>query len=197
MTSDANESRPAPTDVRRDGASAPQITVAVISWNTKELLDRCLTSLEPLHRAGLADVWVVDNASEDGSAALVSERHSWVHLIVSEVNLGYGAAVHLVTAATSGPWLALANADIAVRPGALEALVRAGRDDQAAGILAPRLVLPDGTTQHSVWAFPTVGATIMQNVGPHLTPARLADRLALSGAWNPARARRVPWAEGA
>ncbi len=178
-------------------AGPPPITVAVVSWNTQALLDRCLASLAPAHQTGLADVWVLDNASRDSSAALVSERYGWVRLIASEENLGYGQAINLIGSRTNAPWLAIANADVALRPGALEALLRAARGDPRTGIVAPRLLLPDGTTQHSVWAFPTLTATLLQNIGARLAPTRLAERLALRGAWHPDRARRVPWAEGA
>jgi N-acetylglucosaminyl-diphospho-decaprenol L-rhamnosyltransferase len=183
-------------DATRRHGQAP-VVVVVVSWNTRELLDRCLQSLQPGAQAGLAEVWVVDNASSDGSAVMVRGRHAWVQLVDSDVNLGYGAAVNLVAEQTSSRWLACANSDVALRPGALETLVAAGEQDSGAGIVAPRLLLPDGTTQHSAWAFPTLGATAIQNLGPLLVPRRCADRLALRGAWNPDRPRRIPWAVGA
>jgi N-acetylglucosaminyl-diphospho-decaprenol L-rhamnosyltransferase len=174
-----------------------RVVVAVVSWNTRELLDRCLESLRSEARAGTAEVWVVDNASGDGSAELVREHHPWANLLALPENLGYGRAVNLVAERTASPWLVLANADVAVQPGALERLIAAGEADPGAGIVAPRLVLPSGETQHLAWAFPTVAATLAQNLGPRIVPRRLADRLALGGAWNPERARRIPWAVGA
>jgi N-acetylglucosaminyl-diphospho-decaprenol L-rhamnosyltransferase len=181
-------------DGNRTGAT---VVVAVVSWNTRDLLDRCLRSLEGSADGGAAEVWVVDNGSTDGSVELVREHHPWVHLVESGENLGYGRAVNLVAARTSSPWFALSNSDVALREGALEALLAAGDADPGAGVVAPRLVLPGGDTQQSVWAFPTLAATVVQNAGPRLAGARLADRLALKGAWNPDRARRVPWAVGA
>ena len=71
-------------------------------------------------------------------------------------NLGYGRAINLVAERTTSEWLAIANADVALRPGALERLMAAGDADPGAGVIAPRLILPDGSTQHSAWAFPTV-----------------------------------------
>ena len=173
------------------------VTVTVVSWNTRDLLDRCLRSLAPAAEAGIASVWVVDNASTDGSVELVRERHPWVELIASSENLGYGPAVNLVAERTSSPWLALANADIALRDDALQWLIQAGDADPGAGIVAPRLLLPDGSTQHSVWAFPTIPATALQNLAAYRVIAGLGDRLALRGHWNAERARRVPWAVGA
>jgi hypothetical protein len=53
---------------RRENRLARVVAIAVVSWNTRDLLARCLASLEPEVRRGLAEVWVVDNASDDGSA---------------------------------------------------------------------------------------------------------------------------------
>lgn len=169
----------------------------MVSWNTRELLERCLTSLRPAAEAGLAEVWVVDNASTDGSPDAVRRDHPWATLVASDENLGYGRAVNLVAARTRSPWVAASNADVVLRPGALERLLAAGDRDRGAGILAPRLLLPDGSTQHSVWPLPTAFAYLMANLAPHLVPRRLGDRLVLRDMWDADRARRVPWAIGA
>ncbi len=173
------------------------IAVAVVSWNTRDLLDRCLASFEPAVRDGTAEVWVVDNGSSDGSPDLVRERHPWARLVGSSENLGYGRAANLVAERTSSEWLVVSNADVALTPGALERLLDAGAADPGAGIVAPRLRLPDGRTQHSVWAFPTLAATAVQNLGAWLAPRELAERMAIRGGWNPDRGGRVPWAVGA
>jgi GT2 family glycosyltransferase len=161
------------------------IAVAVVSHGTCELLARCLESL-----AG-HEVWVVDNASTDGSAEMVRSRFPGVHLIASAENLGYGPAANLALGRTRADWLVAANADVAVRPGALEALVGAG--DPGAGILAPRLVRPDGSTQHSIHRFPTPALAVAHAAGA----PRLGDRLLLEGRTDLDRERRVDWAHGA
>src|SRR4051794_8303335 len=100
--------------------SGPRITVAVVSYNTRELLVRCLTSLSGDDRL---DVWVVDNASADGSAAAVRSGFPAVSLVARDDNLGFGRAVNLVAArAGDWDWLAVANADVALEPGAVDAL---------------------------------------------------------------------------
>jgi len=183
-----------PAALKRQGA---QVAVAVVSWNTRDLLARCLRSLEPEHAGGRAEVWVVDNGSSDGSPEMVREGFPWVGLLEPDRNLGYGQAVNLVAERTAAPWLAASNADVELRPGALEALLSAGEADGRTGIVAPRLLLPDGTTQHSVYSFPTLPFTLLVNLPVQLLTPRLADRLCLMGHWNPARARYVPWAVGA
>jgi GT2 family glycosyltransferase len=175
----------------------PPVAIAVVSWNTRELLRACLESIAPEFDAGRAEVWVVDNASEDGSPELVREHFPWAELIASEHNLGFGPAVNLVAEQSSTPWLAIANADVELTPGALETLLAVGAADRSAGILAPRLVVPDGGTQHSVYAFPTLPFTLAFNLGLGGLSSSLADRMALEGHWDPDRARRVDWAIGA
>jgi len=170
--------------------------VAVVSWNTRELLSRCLRSLEAAVHEGHASVWVVDNASTDGSAELVGREAPWATLVQSGENLGFGPAVDLVAARTDSPWLAPANADVALTPGALEALMEAAQDPGVA-VVAPRLVLPDGRTQHSVFPFPTVPFTVAFNLGMHRLSRRLGDRLCLEGYWDSDRPRTVDWAIGA
>src|SRR3954454_17276525 len=178
-------------------APVPPVTVAIVSWNTRDLLARCLDSLHPEVERGRAEVWVVDNASSDGSAKLVAERYPWVRLIASDDNLGFGRAINLVARQTSSEWIASANADIALRPGALGALLDAGARDPRAGAIAPRLVLPDGTTQHSVFAFPTIPFSFLLAIAAFRFSVTIEDWLAYPGYWDHERARRVPWAVAA
>jgi N-acetylglucosaminyl-diphospho-decaprenol L-rhamnosyltransferase len=185
-------------DPAREAETAPApVTVAVVSWNTRELLGRCLESLHEDAERGLADVWVVDNASSDGSAALVRERFGWATLVESQENLGFGAAVNLVASRTSSLWLAPANADVQLEPGAIERLLAAGERHPHAGAVAPRLILTDGSTQQSVYPFPTLPFTLSYLAGLLAVSRRLSRRWCLGPGFDPSIAREVPWAVGA
>lgn len=175
---------------------APRVAVAVVSWNTRDRLDCFLASLRADHEAGRAEVWVVDNASIDGSAAMVAERHPWVRLEALAENVGYGAAVNLVAAGTSTAFVVAANSDLELESGALAALLAAADTFPGAGAFAPRLLLSDGTTQHSLHPFPTVRTGLLLSTGvARLGP--VARRLPLHGHFDPERAREVDWAHGA
>jgi N-acetylglucosaminyl-diphospho-decaprenol L-rhamnosyltransferase len=181
---------------RSDGeahSNAP-VAVVVVSWNTRDLLARCLDSLKPEVDRGRAEVWVVDNASSDGSAELVRDRYGWAHLIASPENIGFGRAANLGVAQAAHEWIAIANADVALRPGALDALLEAGSRDSKAGAIAPRLALPDGSTQHSVYGFPTVPFALALATGVAGVLGGAGDRFAMPGYWDTERSRRVPWA---
>jgi len=172
------------------------VTVAVVSWNSRDVLERCLRSLEPEVESGAADVWVVDNGSSDDSPALVRERFGWATLIEPGENLGYGRAVNLVAERTDTPWIAPSNADVELEAGALGRLLATARET-GAGAVAPRLILPDGSTQHSVYGFANYPALLAFNTGLHRVVPRLGDRLLVEGCWDPDRRREVPWALGA
>jgi N-acetylglucosaminyl-diphospho-decaprenol L-rhamnosyltransferase len=174
--------------------TAPPVTIAVVSTNLRDLLARCLDSMRPEADAGRAEVWVVDNASTDGSPEMVRDRFPWVHLIASDVNLGYARAINRIAERTTSEWIAPANEDIELRTGALERLIATGREHPEAAAIAPRLELPTGATQHSVHPFPTLGLAALFNLGLHRVSDRLADSLCLEGYWDNTRPREVPWA---
>ena len=175
----------------------PPITIAVVSWNTRALLHSCLESLRRDAESGVVDVWVVDNASTDGSADLVRDAFPWVNLIASTCNLGFGRAVNLVAAHTATPWIEAANADIELDGGAISALLSAGARHPRAGALAPRLILPDGATQHSAFPFPTVTFTLAFAAGLVPRIAALRRRWCIGEGFEPETERDVPWAVGA
>jgi N-acetylglucosaminyl-diphospho-decaprenol L-rhamnosyltransferase len=178
-------------------SETPPVTIAVVSWNTRDLLGRCLESMREDVEAGRAAVTVVDNGSTDGSRELVRSDYGWVELIEPGENLGFGRAVNLVAARSRSPWLAAANADIELAPGSLETLLAAAISHPEAGAVAPRLVLPDGSTQQSVHRFPSPGLAAVFSFGIHRLNHRLADRLCIDGYWDPDRPREVDWARGA
>jgi GT2 family glycosyltransferase len=140
--------------------------------------------------AGL-DVWVVDNASSDGSAEMVRSRHPQVRLIASDRNLGFGAAVNLVAAETCTPWIAAANADVRLRESAVAHLIDKGSATPAAGLVVPRLVRPDGAAERSALAFPTLPFTVLFQLGLASADARL------SGSPFARDCERIDWAHGA
>jgi GT2 family glycosyltransferase len=173
------------------------IAIAVVSWNTRDLLDACLASLRPDAEAGLAEVWVVDNGSTDGSPELVRERHPWVRLEQPGENLGYGRAVNLVGERTASDWVVASNADIEVTPGALRALLQAGEQDPSVAAVGPRLILPDGSTQASVQPYPSVGQALLAASHVHRVSRRAAARQLFGSTWDADSAAAAPWITGA
>jgi len=135
--------------------SAPprtDLSVLIVSWNTRALLADCLRSIY----AGdpQAEIWVVDNASTDGSADMVRTDFPDVRLIQNRENVGFARANNQALAEASGRYLLLLNPDTIVPPGALTTLVATldARPD-AAGC-GPLLRNADGSLQLSWARFP-------------------------------------------
>jgi GT2 family glycosyltransferase len=172
-----------------------EVAIAVVSWNTSDLLRRCLRSMADEAMSGRCEVWVIDNDSDDGSADMVREEFEWASVIASNENLGFGPAVNEVARHTEAPWLAASNADIELMPGALDAMLAAG-SDAGVGVVAPRLINADGNTQHSVHAFPTIPLAILFAIGAYRLPG-VGDGLCIEGYWDAERPRDIDWAHGA
>lgn len=138
------------------------LVVVTVSYNTRDLLADCLQSvLAGLLQAGLAGrVWVVDNASADGSAAMVRQRFPSVQLIACDENLGFAAGNNLALQAMGFGQEAMPrhvlflNPDTRVVGDALGVMVRFLDASPKAGVAGARLIHDDGSFQHSAFAFP-------------------------------------------
>ncbi len=93
-----------------DGA-APILSAVIISYNTREMTIECLRTLEAQRPKQPYEVFVVDNASSDGSATAIAEAFPWVKLTVSERNAGFGAANNLALQRVRGKYVLLLNSD--------------------------------------------------------------------------------------
>ena len=141
-------------------STSPTLTIAIVSWNVKNLLDDCLLSLrEELTRTEVrAEVEVVDNASADGSAEMVCARHPWVHLHASTENLGFVRGNNLILERLQKhefpDYVWLLNPDTTLQPGALTTLLHFFAEHPRAGLIGPQLLNPDGSQQTSAFRFP-------------------------------------------
>lgn len=173
-----------------------RVLIGIVSWNTAALLDACLAAL-PAALAGVtADVVVVDNASADGSAD-VAAAHPSVRVVRNDVNEGYARAMNRALAGSDAPYLVALNPDTEPHPGSLAALVARLDAEPSVGLVAPRLVNPDGSPQHSVYRFPSLAVAAALALPARLHRGRLGTRLALEGAPVRETAGPIDWAIGA
>ncbi len=136
------------------------LAVIIVSWNVRELLDRCLAALQAdlARMEGQAQVWVVDNDSSDGSETLAREKYPWVYLETPGENLGFVRGNNLILnrlrAGTLPDYVWLLNPDTEVQPGATQTLLDFFATHPRAGLAGPKLLNPDGTLQQSAFRFP-------------------------------------------
>jgi hypothetical protein len=179
------------------------LSVIVVSYNTRDLLDSCLASTEPetrgLKPAALStEIIVVDNGSTDGSIDMVRAYYPRVHLIEMGENTGFARATNAGIRASMGRYLMLLNSDTVILDRALADMVSfmdAHPDLAAAG---PLLLNTDGTIQTSCFAFTTVGDMLFESLGlTALFPnSPLFNRRGLGG-FDRRSVREVDWVSGA
>ncbi|HVL69219.1 MAG TPA: glycosyltransferase family 2 protein [Vicinamibacterales bacterium] len=126
----------------------PRLSIVIVNFNGRGHLERCLASLAAHPPSVAHETVVVDNASTDGSAALV---RGWpaVRLIELPANVGFSAGNNAGIRATSGELVLLLNNDTVVPAGALDTLVARLEAHPAAAIAGPRLVDGDGAAELS------------------------------------------------
>lgn len=134
---------------------APMVSILIVNWNTRDLLDACLASIERFPGSQAVEAIVVDNASADGSAEMVRSKHSSVKLIEAGANTGYAHGNNLAIAAAKGDLLLTLNPDTELYADTLDEAVAALDRHPRAGVLGAKQVFTDGSTQSSVRGFPT------------------------------------------
>jgi GT2 family glycosyltransferase len=145
-----------------------RLSIVTVSWNTRDLLDRCLTTVkEELDRMSdlEAEVFLIDNDSHDGSADMVAQNHPWVRLVRNTENLGFAKANNQALKESKSEYALLLNPDTEVKPGAIKKLLDFLDANPKAGVVAPQLLNTDGTVQRSCRAFPTFIGMLYELLG--------------------------------
>lgn len=159
------------------------VAVVVVSWNVRDYLSECLSSVYADFRySGInGDVWVVDNGSTDGTLDVLANLFPHTHVIANQNNVGFGAANNqgMKAAAAAAPrFYFLLNPDTLVRPGAQGEMVACLERCPKAGMVGPRLVYRDGRLQHSAFSFPGIAQLLFElwSLPPALYETRLNGR---------------------
>jgi N-acetylglucosaminyl-diphospho-decaprenol L-rhamnosyltransferase len=144
----------------------PNLAIVVISYNTCDMLKACLRSVYAglAHFPADAQVWVIDNASTDGSPDMVHTEFPQAQLLALEQNLGFAAGNNAAlrelgfgNTASHQPYNVLfLNPDTEVQGDALTHMAGVMRNTEEAGVVGASLVYPDGRFQHSAFRFPTL-----------------------------------------
>lgn len=134
------------------------LSVIIVSHNTRELLALCLDSLlANLASSALGyEIIVVDNASRDRTVEMVRKRFPQVQLLANEENLGFAAANNQGLKKSKGNHLLLLNPDTLVKGKALQLMLQFLVSHPQVGMVGPKLLYPDGRLQHSAFSFPTL-----------------------------------------
>ena len=175
-----------------------RLSVVFLSYNTRDLTRQALNSVLAAAEGLDVEIFVVDNASADGSADMVAEEFPQVKLVCNEANVGFSAGNNVALRQVTGEYALLINTDTIVRRDALHAMVEFLDAHPEAGACGCKILDPDGTLQlDSRRGFPTPLAAFCKMSGlsrlfpkhplmaryhlTHLDPEQTAEIEVLSG----------------
>jgi N-acetylglucosaminyl-diphospho-decaprenol L-rhamnosyltransferase len=145
----------------RERALEPTLSYCVVNTNGREYLLACLDAIERTAPAELErEVLVLDNASDDGSAAAVRELGREIRLIERSQRAGKAENDSALLRDARGHYCLLLNEDSELQPGAAEALVAALEADRGAAVAGAQLLDSDRREVACAWRFPGVGTAV-------------------------------------
>jgi len=166
------------------------LSVIIVSYNTRSLLDKCLSTLihDAVNFSINIEIIVVDNASADGTENMIRERYPKVHLLINRKNLGFGQANNTGIKIAQGRKILLLNSDTQTLPGSLQALL-IYLNKYPKSIVGGKLFNPDGSKQ-------TSSGPRMNVFNVFLMLFMKGDKLGLTR-YSPNSDRKVGWVSGA
>jgi GT2 family glycosyltransferase len=163
---------PATPDRAMTGQPAPDLSIIIVNWNVRELLRGCLRSVVRDQESGMltpdpclltTEVIVIDNASSDGSAAMVAAEFPAVRLVTNGENRGFTGGNNQGINLARGRYVFFLNPDTIVAEGALASMVSYLDEHMDVGVVGPQLCYGDGSLQSSRRRFPTFATALFES----------------------------------
>lgn len=132
------------------------LSIIIVSWNTCELLKKCLNSIYQNEAGLILEVYVVDNNSSDKTVEMIRAEFKEVELIVNNKNQGFAYANNQALNLVRGEYILLLNPDTEILSNSLPRAVKFMSDNSNCGAMGAKLLWPDKSTQPSVRRFPTL-----------------------------------------
>jgi len=191
-----------------------KLSIIILSWNTKELLRKCLESLEQESKRAKEqemEIIVVDNGSTDGSLDILRQFKAQsfdklridpeqsrtgqsskfkVDLILNRENLGFARGNNQGIKKAKGEYIMLLNSDTVVKEGAITRLITYLDTHQEIDVVGPKLLNKDGSVQESCGRFPNLTVTAIMLFKEHFGGSRFVR-------WPPEDSTEVDWLMGA
>lgn len=154
-----------------------ELSIIIVNWNTEKQLKWCLNYIYQRTKGLKYEIFVVDNASEDGSVEMVEKNYPEVKLIKNRKNLGFAKANNKAIKKAKGKYVLLLNSDTKVMDLALNQMVKYMDNHNNCGVLGCKLLNPDKTLQPSCRRFPNLKDQViillkLHNIFPNLKAIR-------------------------
>jgi GT2 family glycosyltransferase len=126
-----------------------EVSVVIVNWNTKKFLYNCLRSVFRNTKEISYDIWVVDNASLDGSSDMVTSEFPTINLIKNKKNLGFAVGNNQAIAASEGKYILILNPDTELIMNSIKKMKAYMDKSERVGAVGCKLLNSDGSLQRS------------------------------------------------
>ncbi len=123
----------------------PALSVIIVNYNVRSFLENALTSITRAMAGIDGELFVVDNASDDGSAAMVRACFPDVTVIENDRNVGFARANNMAIRQSRGRFILLINPDTVVQEDTFRVMLRFFGEHPEAGLAGCKVLNPDGT----------------------------------------------------
>ncbi len=174
------------------------LSIIIVTHNSLVPVERCLSSLEKNPPSCAFETIVIDNASRDGTAEMISSRFHRARLVANAGNRGYSRGVNQGMELCASDLMLILNPDIEVLEGSIDKLIGFMKDRPRCGMAGAKLLYPDGRLQYSCRSFYTLSALLLRRTFlGRLFPRARALRKHLLTDYDHEEAREVDWLIGA
>lgn len=177
--------------------SSVDLSIAIVSYNTRELLLDCLRSLFESSLAIRFEVIVVDNDSKDATVEAIRTSYPTVHLVVNHENRGFSKGVNQALAIGTGRYLLMLNSDTLVRRQALDRMAACLDGDQRIGAVGCKHWTEQGRVYQSCFPFPSIQDHLIHTSFFQKVAPAWQKRLAARQAIDCTKSQDVDWINGA
>lgn len=127
--------------------SEKSITASIVTYNSADEIDILMTSLQSCSSFGEITIYVIDNASKDGTVNLIRQSYPWVKVIESQENLGFGRGHNLAIKNVHSKYHIIVNPDISVQPDTISKAIDYMDENPDVVVITPFVMNTDGTQQ--------------------------------------------------
>ncbi len=143
-----------------------ELSIIIVNYNVKEFLENALISIKKAIEGINAEIFVVDNASEDGSVEMIKQKFPEVKLIENDRNLGFAKANNQALKLAQGKYILLINPDTVVQEDTFKVLISFLESNPDCGMVGCKILNPDGTLQLACRrSFPTPWVALTKMIG--------------------------------
>lgn len=176
-------------------------SVIIVSYNTKEYLEKCIKSLLKRDNSD-KEILVIDNASSDGTPAFVRENFPDAKLILNKENLGFAKAVNQGIKESSGKYILLLNPDTEILSDSIKNLINFTEKHPEVAAVGPKLLNSDLSLQTSAYFFPNLIwllfhlSRVKHIFYPNMLMRSLLSKISIHF-WEYNQIREIDWITGA